>query len=392
MFILQEFITSRLVITFLLLQNVIYEDTFAAELIQSNGKSKIAIVLNLNSDNATESNYATANSFWINQGLVLGIENIKKKYPELEYEYFNDQGTIKGALDIAEKIKKNPNIQVVISGYSSTTSVPLAKKLKEQNLFNVFASAKDSIANVNKHGRLVSDNDHQGKKLLEFATKGLNSKKPCFIFSLNDGFSLQVKRGITETEIGKKIPIYPYRNESLSEIEAAVKGCHHEKSDIILHSGISTSARILLNFHSRQENLIPVVGTDGWGDIPKVLSNQTIENMKSRGLKLYFLYYWDDQPRTANQKAIAQKFQLKYKDTISTITALGYDAAIISADFVKAKKMNPKLSISEFLRNGVASQDLVLFNKKRINAPLQMNAYEIKTNGSFERAKEDFYQ
>lgn len=368
------------------------EKTFASKLSHKNNKPKIAIVLNLKSDITAESNYATANSYWINQGLMLGIENIRKKYPDLDYEYFNDQGTIEGALDVAEKIKNRPEIQIVISGYSSKTSVPLAKKLKEHNLFNVFASAKDSIANTKKHGRLVSDNDHQGKKLLEFAIKGLNSKNPCFIYSLNDGFSLQVKRGITETEIGKKLPIFSYRNESLNEIEVAIKGCHQKKADIILHSGISTSARILLNFHSRQQKLIPVVGSDGWGDIPKVLSNQTIENMKLRGLKLYYLYYWDDQPRTANQKAIANQFRLKFKDSISSITALGYDAAIISADFIKAKEANPKLSISEFLKNGATSEDLVLFSKKRINAPLKMNAYEIRPDGSFERAKEDFYQ
>jgi ABC-type branched-subunit amino acid transport system substrate-binding protein len=357
-----------------------------AEETKSTSKKTVAIVLNLEKKGGNNTYYKSANSYWINQGVQLGIEDVKKTDSNITFQYFDDHGTPEGAIEVSKQINNTKDIDLVISGYFSLTSVPLANNLKDKNLFVVFASAKDAIANPKKHGRLVSDNDYQGRQLVEFAQNKLKAKKLCFIYSVDDGFSLQVKRGLEEIK-SISINTYGYRQESIDELEAALNNCHLKNVDAILHSGVSTSARALINIHTKHQKQIPIVGTDGWGDVPKLLSEQAKFSMRNKGLKLYFLYYWDDIPITKFQKKLNHRFYTKYKDSISTISALGYDAIIIASEYLKQKTKNNNSALTEFLKNGKTDYKLSLFNKDKINAPLLMKTYEIKPDGSFSEFK-----
>lgn len=328
---------------------------------------KVAVILNKTGENQD-------NSEWMGRGIRVGMKRLNSIGQDLSLEYFDDKGTEKGALEVAKKINKRKDIALVIAGYSSKTAIPLAQKIPHLPMIDVFGSSMETVANKDNHLSLVSDNDGQGRLMATFLKNELKKTRPCLIIESDDGFSPEVQRGFESKQEKKLEAVFSYNSRNKHELDNALKSCQKYKADILVHSGRTTSVRYLLEQHLLGNPEIPVLGSDGWGDFEKTISEKSAKIMKEKNARINFTYFWNDQATTPAQESFVKTYDELFKDKSSdTISALAHDAVILAAGFLATDKA----SLAGYTQNAKPLMPLALLGETKIQVPLKHRLYRL---------------
>lgn len=338
----------------------------------------INIVLNL-----SETPTGQVESFWLKRYIEYSFKKLKTIYPNnnISIRFLNDEGTIDGAIRIAQKLNNDPTATVVIGGYSSLTALPLAKTLKGKAFINIFSTANQTVTDATNQVRLIATNEAQGSLIANWSYHVLNKRNPCMVFEADDGFSPEIQAAIRSTykNLGISLRAFSYSRSISATINSAQIRCYEGQPDIIIHSGISVSAKQILNFHLKQalinpSHRIPILGSDGWGDVKLILSGENERLLRQVQIPVFLSYYWDSVPRNPVQKELWLYLKTSYNETAEPFTLLGHDAVMIAASYIMSK--------NQYLINFIQSEApiiplAILENKGKFQIPLSPKIYQV---------------
>jgi len=337
----------------------------------------IAIVLNL-----TNGHFGKIESDSLKAGVELGSEYVKTLLEKnnVRLEYFDDKGTVEGAINVGKTLSKRDDVAIILSGYSST-SVPLANYVKNKVFLTMFSSAKEVVVNPKLHARLISDNDLQGLKMMEFAQKKFSPGKACVIIESDDGFSISVKLGLIGASKKlsklKSLNFYSYRGYQEGEIIHSLLSCLKTKPDVIFHSGRSDSVRLLLNFYLKNDIRIPIIGSDGWGDHSLILEGENRTLLARHKTPLFLAYFWDVVARNKLQETFKKLMMTRYH-RVDVLMPLGQDAVVIALSLILSNRINEFESLEQTINHLKPVAPLVLLQSGDfIKIPLRHSIYRL---------------
>lgn len=338
--------TIKILVVIFVLSIMSTPPTFSKKNNPSEAEEKIiAVVLN------QSGSFGKAESIWMKNAIEHASDKMRAYLNEhnMKINYFDDEGSVPGAIKAAKLIQNLAAVKIVIFGYSSKTAIPLAQNLIGRNMISSFASSKQVLSNKELHVKLLLDNESQGNLLAQFSLMNLKKKNPCLIVEADDGFSQAIEVGFekylnqNELKFFKRVS---YLSTSESEMIVALNQCYADHADVIVHSGRSVSAKTILNYHLKNNPSIPIVGSDGWGDFKIILSGKNRSLLEQNNTPIYVAYYWNTVPSTQEQSNFLLEMKKKYGEPVGSFSAINYDAFILAVSFL----ISNESSIVSFLR------------------------------------------
>ncbi|MBI2252205.1 MAG: ABC transporter substrate-binding protein [Armatimonadetes bacterium] len=247
-----------------------------------------------------------------------------------------------GAAQAVQKLISQDKVLVVLGEIASSNSLAAAPICQRSRVPMISPSSTNpKVTEVGDYiFRVCFIDTFQGEVMAKFAAGILKAKTAVLLIDNSSDYS----KGLSDffkknfLKLGGKVIAAEFYMQGDKDFTGQLTKIKALKPDVIFIPGYYNEAGLIAQ-QARQLGITqPLLGGDGW-DSPKLIEigGTAIENS-------YFSNHYNVEGGTPEVKKYVDAYKSKYNITPDSLSALGYDAAMIMADAIKrAGKLDSKL-------------------------------------------------
>lgn len=243
------------------------------------------------------------------------------------------------------KLTSKDKVPVIIGALTSKCSLAITALAQGEKIVMISpSSTNDTVTDAGDFiFRACYKDSFQGAVVAQFAFETLKAKNAAILFDNTNDYSKGLTTNFTqkfESLGGKIVATESYAsgdkdfNAQLTKIKAA-------KPDVLLIPDYYNTVSLIAKQVRAQGLKIPMVGADGWDEITNNAGDEVLNSFYSN-------HYSADSNDPDVQKFIAA-YKAKYNVVPNALAALGYDAAYMVADAIKAAGSTDSTKIKDAL-------------------------------------------
>ena len=293
---------------------------------------------------------------------VLGMQYANKETPTVEIggeEYTvqlviedNESSNDKGPSAASSLV--SAGVSIVLGSYGSGVSIAASDVFKEAGIPAMGVTCTNpQVTEGNKHYfRICFLDPFQGTVLANFANENFKAKKAYILTKLGDDYSTGLGYYFKEafTALGGEVVEETFQ-EGNSDFTSYITSAKNAGAEVFF-APVSTEAAALIIEQAASQGLeAPLMAGDTWD------SNVILNAAKGKNVQIYVTTFYQEGGNDAFDKGIKEwinsdstaKANNGGDDTISAVTAMGYDAYYVALEALKAAGTTDPAAVNEAL-------------------------------------------
>lgn len=293
---------------------------------------------------------------------VLGIQYANKETPTVEIggeEYTvqlviedNESSNDKGPSAASSLV--SAGVSIVLGSYGSGVSIAASDVFKEAGIPAMGVTCTNpQVTEGNKHYfRICFLDPFQGTVLANFANENFKAKKAYILTKLGDDYSTGLGYYFKEafTALGGEVVEETFQ-EGNSDFTSYITSAKNAGAEVFF-APVSTEAAALIIEQAASQGLeAPLMAGDTWD------SNVILNAAKGKNVQIYVTTFYQEGGNETFDKGIKEwinsdstaKANNGGDDTISAVTAMGYDAYYVALEALKAAGSTDPAAVNEAL-------------------------------------------
>ena len=291
---------------------------------------------------------------------VLGMQYANKETPTVEIggeEYTvqlviedNESSNDKGPSAASSLV--SAGVSIVLGSYGSGVSIAASDVFKEAGIPAMGVTCTNpQVTEGNKHYfRICFLDPFQGTVLANFANENFKAKKAYILTKLGDDYSTGLGYYFKEafTALGGEVVEETFQ-EGNSDFTSYITSAKNAGAEVFF-APVSTEAAALIIEQAASQGLeAPLMAGDTWD------SNVILNAAKGKNVQIYVTTFYQEGGNETFDKGIKEwinsdstaKANNGGDDTISAVTAMGYDAYYVALEALKAAGSTDPVSVNE---------------------------------------------
>lgn len=293
---------------------------------------------------------------------VLGMQYANKETPTVEIG--GEEYTVKLVIEDNESSNdKGPSaasslvsagVSIVLGSYGSGVSIAASDVFKEAGIPAMGVTCTNpQVTEGNKHYfRICFLDPFQGTVLANFANENFKAKKAYILTKLGDDYSTGLGYYFKEafTALGGEVVEETFQ-EGNSDFTSYITSAKNAGAEVFF-APVSTEAAALIIEQAASQGLeAPLMAGDTWD------SNVILNAAKGKNVQIYVTTFYQEGGNETFDKGIKEwinsdstaKANNGGDDTISAVTAMGYDAYYVALEALKAAGSTDPAAVNEAL-------------------------------------------
>ncbi|MCI8335105.1 MAG: ABC transporter substrate-binding protein [Lachnospiraceae bacterium] len=293
---------------------------------------------------------------------VLGMQYANKETPTVEIggeEYTvqlviedNESSNDKGPSAASSLV--SAGVSIVLGSYGSGVSIAASDVFKEAGIPAMGVTCTNpQVTEGNKHYfRICFLDPFQGTVLANFANENFKAKKAYILTKLGDDYSTGLGYYFKEafTALGGEVVEETFQ-EGNSDFTSYITSAKNAGAEVFF-APVSTEAAALIIEQAASQGLeAPLMAGDTWD------SNVILNAAKGKNVQIYVTTFYQEGGNETFDKGIKEwinsdstaKANNGGDDTISAVTAMGYDAYYVALEALKAAGSTDPAAVNEAL-------------------------------------------
>ena len=293
---------------------------------------------------------------------VLGMQYANKETPTVEIggeEYTvqlviedNESSNDKGPSAASSLV--SAGVSIVLGSYGSGVSIAASDVFKEAGIPAMGVTCTNpQVTEGNKHYfRICFLDPFQGTVLANFANENFKAKKAYILTKLGDDYSTGLGYYFKEafTALGGEVVEETFQ-EGNSDFTSYITSAKNAGAEVFF-APVSTEAAALIIEQAASQGLeAPLMAGDTWD------SNVILNAAKGKDVEIYVTTFYQEGGNETFDKGIKEwinsdstaKANNGGDDTISAVTAMGYDAYYVALEALKAAGSTDPAAVNEAL-------------------------------------------
>ena len=293
---------------------------------------------------------------------VLGMQYANKETPTVEIggeEYTvqlviedNESSNDKGPSAASSLV--SAGVSIVLGSYGSGVSIAASDVFKEAGIPAMGVTCTNpQVTEGNKHYfRICFLDPFQGTVLANFANENFKAKKAYILTKLGDDYSTGLGYYFKEafTALGGEVVEETFQ-EGNSDFTSYITSAKNAGAEVFF-APVSTEAAALIIEQAASQGLeAPLMAGDTWD------SNVILNAAKGKNVQIYVTTFYQEGGNETFDKGIKEwinsdstaKANNGGDDTISAVTAMGYDAYYVAREALKAAGSTDPAAVNEAL-------------------------------------------
>ncbi len=293
---------------------------------------------------------------------VLGMQYANKETPTVEIggeEYTvqlviedNESSNDKGPSAASSLV--SAGVSIVLGSYGSGVSIAASDVFKEAGIPAMGVTCTNpQVTEGNKHYfRICFLDPFQGTVLANFANENFKAKKAYILTKLGDDYSTGLGYYFKEafTALGGEVVEETFQ-EGNSDFTSYITSAKNAGAEVFF-APVSTEAAALIIEQAASQGLeAPLMAGDTWD------SNVILNAAKGKSVQIYVTTFYQEGGNETFDKGIKEwinsdstaKANNGGDDTISAVTAMGYDAYYVALEALKAAGSTDPAAVNEAL-------------------------------------------
>ena len=306
------------------------------------GKDDVILLGEVGSTSGSEATFGISTR----NGIQMAIEEVNAAggvkladgtHKKLDVRVYDDQGKPEEAANAVTRLINQDHVKVILGEVASSNSLAMAPKAQAAQVPMITpSSTNEKVTEVGDYiFRVCFIDPFQGKVMAKFAWDTLKVKNVAVVKDNKSDYSLGLAKVFSEefVKLGGKIVGEEAYSKGDTDFRAQLTALKGKKPEALYVPGYYTDVGVIARQKSELGIKAPMMGGDGW-ESEKLfeLGGSAIEG------SYYSNHYSPDDPSPMVQnfgKAYGAKFDGKKPESLS---ALGYDAAMVAIEAIKRAK------------------------------------------------------
>lgn len=248
---------------------------------------------------------------------------------------FDNQSDAAESLSGASQLVNKDKVVALLGPVTSTNSLSAGPVAKDKGIPMITPAATNPKVTQLSHCifRACFIDDFQGEVMAAYAARNLKAKKAAILIDQSSDYSKGLARffkqkfsamgGIVLTEQG----FMPEDDDFVSQL----RRIRDAKVDVLYVPCYYQPAGYIVKQAREMKISIPILGGDGW-DFP----NELIKVAGTKPLnEVYYTNHYSADSSNAQNKEFVKAYKAKYGQLPTSLSALGYDAALLLIDAIR---------------------------------------------------------
>lgn len=268
---------------------------------------------------------------------------------QVKFVLEDEKGDPVEAVNAFNKLVENDKIVALVGDVTSTPSMAVAPEAAKLGLPMI--SPTGTAAEITTAGdsifRACFLDPYQSENLAKFALEELGVSKVAVMYKNGDTYSMGLKDAFVaacETGGAEVVASESYADGD-KEFRSQLTNVMNSGAEVLLVPDYYNTV-VLIAAQAREMGLnIPLLGPDGWDGVLNVTSDaSTLENC-------YFTNHYSPEDPDELVQNFRKAYEDAYGETPNAFAALGYDAAMIVSEAIKAAGTTEYAAVVEAIKN-----------------------------------------
>ena len=305
---------------------------------------KVAIVGPLTGDVAT---FGAGNR----DGAIMAFEEYNAKGgvlgKQIEWVLADSQCDPKGGADAGKKVIDEDKVHYIVGGVCSSESIPISEYANEKKVVQISGTSTQLAVTVDKEGkvkpfifRACFIDDFQGLVMANFAINNLQAKTAAVVLDVGNDYI----KGLAEVfraefeKAGGKVVVWESFVKEDTDFSAILAKVKDANPDVFVIPTYYDKLN-LIAAQAKQKGITAVMlGGDGW--------DSADTDLVAADGGFHVNHYHPGDPRPIVQDFV-KRYQAKYGKVPDALATLGYDAAVVLLEGIKAAGVDDPTKVAE---------------------------------------------
>ena len=260
-------------------------------------------------------------------------DGTKKK---VDVRVYDDQGKPEEAANAASRLINQNHVKVILGEVASTNSLAMAPKAQESQTPMISPSSTNpKVTQVGDYiFRVCFIDPFQGLVMAKFATENLKLKNVAVLKDNKSDYSIGLSQVFVDElkKMGGTIVAEEAYSQGDTDFRAQLTAIKGKKPDAIYVPGYYTDVGVIARQARQLGITAPLLGGDGW-ESEKLfeLGGAAIEGS-------YFSNHYSSEDPSARVQDFIKGYEAKFHSKPDSLSALGYDAAMVAIQAISRAK------------------------------------------------------
>jgi branched-chain amino acid transport system substrate-binding protein len=283
-------------------------------------------------------------------GAKLAIDEINKNGgllgKQIEFIVYDEKGDVNEAVNAYNKLVDQDKVIAILGDVTSKPTISVAQLAAKAGIPMVTptATAMDVTTQGANIFRACYIDPFQGEIMAQFAAENLKAKKVAVIYNSGDDYSTGLKESFEAKaiELGLEVVAAESYSKGDTDFKAQLTKIAASGAEGLFVPDYYNTVALIANQAKSTGLPMPLLGVDGWDGVLTAAKPEDVEGY-------YFANHYSDKDTDPVVQNFLKNYEAAYKEVPNALAALGYDAAYILAEAIKAAGTTDSAKVVEAL-------------------------------------------
>jgi branched-chain amino acid transport system substrate-binding protein len=283
-------------------------------------------------------------------GAKLAIDEINKNGgllgKQIEFIVYDEKGDVNEAVNAYNKLVDQDKVIAILGDVTSKPTISVAQLAAKAGIPMVTptATAMDVTTQGTNIFRACYIDPFQGEIMAQFAAENLKAKKVAVIYNSGDDYSTGLKESFEAKaiELGLEVVAAESYSKGDTDFKAQLTKIAASGAEGLFVPDYYNTVALIANQAKATGLPMPLLGVDGWDGVLTAAKPEDVEGY-------YFANHYSDKDTDPVVQNFLKNYEAAYKEVPNALAALGYDAAYILAEAIKAAGTTDSAKVVEAL-------------------------------------------
>ncbi len=270
-------------------------------------------------------------------GAKLAIDEINKAGgllgKQIDFVVLDEKGDVNEAVNAYNKLVDQEKVVAILGDVTSKPTISVAQLAAKTGIPVVTPTA--TALDVTKQGtnvfRACYIDPFQGEIMAQFAKENLKATKVAVIYNSGDDYSSGLKASFEAkaTSLGLTVVAAESYSKGDTDFKAQLTKIAASGAEALFVPDYYNTVALIANQAKATGLGMPLLGVDGWDGVLTSAKPEDVEGY-------YFANHYSTEDTDPKVQNFLKNYEAAYKETPNALAALGYDAAYILAEAIKA--------------------------------------------------------
>ena len=270
-------------------------------------------------------------------GAKLAIDEINKAGgllgKQIDFVVLDEKGDVNEAVNAYNKLVDQEKVVAILGDVTSKPTISVAQLAAKTGIPVVTptATALDVTKQGNNVFRACYIDPFQGEIMAQFAKENLKVTKVAVIYNSGDDYSSGLKASFEAkaASLGLTVVAAESYSKGDTDFKAQLTKIAASGAEALFVPDYYNTVALIANQAKSTGLGIPLLGVDGWDGVLTSAKPEDVEGY-------YFANHYSTEDTDPKVQSFLKNYETAYKETPNALAALGYDAAYILAEAIKA--------------------------------------------------------